>query len=193
MGRGRKILLIWVAIVIAMAITVLFETHQLIGRAASILLSLQVLIGLIAFFLAVHEPNRKNRFLFINFSFFFLISVLSFISGALEPVLSSIDRYLPFVITQYNKGVYYAVLAFSIVYLVLDSLFRDLKVSYKYFPLNSDEFQFLWVMCMKDDEPSELYKKDLNRFQNCFQVLTKFFFVMSIHVNEDNLSFPLEW
>lgn len=91
-----------------------------------------MLIALISFFLVLHEPNRKNKFLFLNFAVFFLLSSLAILVGVLEPLLASIDKYLPFVIAQYNKGAYYVVMAFAVVYLVLDSLFRESKILQKY-------------------------------------------------------------
>lgn len=132
MKRGMKILLIWLAAVVTMTAILLLEGRQGPGQSAFVVQSLQILIAIIALWLTFVEPNRKNRFLFFNFVVFFFLSFVIFAAGALDTVMSRIDQYLPFVVAQYTKGIYYAVLAFAIVYLVLDSLFRELKVAYKY-------------------------------------------------------------
>jgi hypothetical protein len=132
MKKGTKILLLWSAIISGFALVLFGQKQQPFGYAQLIVTAIQVLIALIASFLAVHEPNRKNRFLFLNFSFFFFLSVLSLLSTLLQSLLASIDVYLPFKIAQYIKGIHYGVLAFAIVYLVIDSLFRDLRIFHKY-------------------------------------------------------------
>jgi hypothetical protein len=132
MKKGTKILIWWSGILVSIAAVVLGENQQMFGGAGLSVLALQLLIALISVFLVLHEPNRKNKFLFLNFTVFFLLSTLAFLAGILEPLLVSADKYLPFVIAQYNKGAYYAVMAFAVVYLVLDSLFRDFKILQKY-------------------------------------------------------------
>jgi hypothetical protein len=132
MKKGTKILICWSGILVSITAVVLSENQQMFGGAALSVLALQLLIALISLYLVLHEPNRKNKFLFLNFAVFFLLSSLSFLARILEPLLASADKYLPFVIGQYNKGAYYAVMAFAVVYLVLDSLFRDFKTFQKY-------------------------------------------------------------
>jgi hypothetical protein len=132
MKKGTKILICWSGILVSIAAVMLGEGQQIFGGAALSVLALQLLIALISLYLVLHEPNRKNKFLFLNFAVFFFLPTLAFLAGILGPLLASADKYLPFVIAQYSKGAYYAVMAFAVVYLVLDSLFRDFKILQKY-------------------------------------------------------------
>ena len=78
------------------------------------------------------NQTAKNKFLFLNFAIFFMIAILSLASNLIAPVIAKIDQYSPFVLVQWIKGANYLALAFAIVYLVLDSLFRDINVRLKY-------------------------------------------------------------
>lgn len=133
MKKGSKILLLWCGLVSGLSFIVFSQKLQLVGNASFFVTALELLIALISVFLFLHEPNRKNKFLFLNFAFFFLLVIVYLIYDVLKPFFASIDTYLPYMVIQYIKGANYAALAFAIVYLVLDSLFRNLRVLQKYF------------------------------------------------------------
>ena len=137
MKKGLKILLIWVCLVMGLGSIILIQKSEVVGSASFFVTSIELLIALISIFLALHEPNKKNKFLFINFAFFFLLVIAYLICNILEPVFASIDIYLPYVVMQYVKGANYATLTFAIIYLVLDSLFRNLRVYHKYFAVTA--------------------------------------------------------
>jgi len=80
----------------------------------------------------MHETNRKNKFLFLNFAIFFMLAIVSYTFNLIAPLLEKIDQYFPFVTVQWVKGLNYLTLAFAVVYLVIDSLFRDFRVRMKY-------------------------------------------------------------
>ncbi|MGA9405929.1 MAG: hypothetical protein WBW71_02230 [Bacteroidota bacterium] len=132
MKKGTKIFLLWVVLGIGLAVIISSQEHQDYGSAPFLVTLIELLISLISFFLAVHEPNRKNKYLFLNFAIFFLIATISVVHSVFQPLFSSLDKYLPYVIMQYVKGIHYAGLAFAIIYLVIDSLFRELRITYKY-------------------------------------------------------------
>ncbi len=132
MKKSWKILPIWGIATLGMALLVFSHAGPQIGYAAFIMTSIELLIGIISVYLMVVEPNTKNKFLFLNFSVFFLVSILSLASNLIAPLIAKIDQYSPFVLVQWIKGANYLALAFAIVYLVLDSLFRDLSVRLKY-------------------------------------------------------------
>jgi hypothetical protein len=133
MKKGSKIILLWCGLVSGLSFIVFSQKPQLVGNASFFVTALELLIALISLFLVLHEPNRKNKFLFLNFAFFFLLAIGYLICNVLQPFFASIDIYLPYMVVQYMKGANYAALAFAIVYLVLDSLFRNLRVLHKYF------------------------------------------------------------
>jgi len=132
MKKGTKILSVWAGVTIGMALLIFkFEGEQR-GDVPFLVTSIEFLVGLISIFLVVSEPNRKNKFLFLNFSLFFTLGILALVSNLIGPIISKIDQYFPFVLVHYVKGIYYFVLVFAIVYLVIDSLFRDFSVVLKY-------------------------------------------------------------
>ena len=132
MKKGSKILLVWSLGTLGMALLVFSQTGQQVGYSAFFVTSIEFLVGVICAFLVIYEPNRKNKFLFVNFAIFFMLGIFSLVSNLIAPLLARFDEYTPFVLVQYIKGVNYLALAFAIVYLVLDSLFRDTRVAAKY-------------------------------------------------------------
>jgi len=132
MKKGKKILLVWVAITLGMALLIFNHEGPQIGYSTFFVNIIELLVGIICIFLVVVEPNRKNKFLFLNFAVFFMMGILSLISNLIAPLIGRIDQFSPFVLVQYIKGANYLALAFAVVYLVFDSLFRDLRVRLKY-------------------------------------------------------------
>ena len=132
MKKGVKILLIWAVVTLVMTLLVFTQAESHIASAAFLMTSIELLIGIISVYLVIVEPSTKNKFLFLNFAIFFMIAILSLASNLIAPVIAKIDQYSPFVLVQWIKGANYLALAFAIVYLVLDSLFRDINVRLKY-------------------------------------------------------------
>ena len=127
-----KIFLIWGVATLIMALLAFYPEGPQIGLAPFLMISIAFLVSIISTFLILHEANRKNKFLFLNFAIFFLMGVFSFAFNLMAPLVARIDQYSPFVLVQWVKGANYLALAFAVVYLVIDSLFRDLRVGLKY-------------------------------------------------------------
>jgi len=132
MRKSSKILWLWGAGSSLIGLSSLVRSAPQLGYATLIMTSATLLIGIISVFLIFHEPNKKNKFLFVNFALFFFLGFFSLTVNLLAPILSRIDQYAPFVLVQWIKGANYLMLAFAVVYLVLDSLFRELGVRLKY-------------------------------------------------------------
>ena len=132
MKKSSKIFLIWGLATLILALLAFYHEGPQIGLAPFLMTSIALLVGIISTFLIVHETNRKNKFLFLNFAIFFLLVIFSFAFDLIAPFLAKIDQYSPFAIVQWIKGANYLALAFAVVYLVIDSLFRDLRVGWKY-------------------------------------------------------------
>ncbi len=131
MAVRQKILLSWVVVVIAIAsATFILNTKISFSLFATDLIA--ILICFLSLALMKYEPSKKNKPLFLNFAIFFSLSTLTLIFNFVVPYLANINAYLPLVVAQYLKGIYYFALAFSVVYLVVDSLFRDIRIPAKY-------------------------------------------------------------
>jgi hypothetical protein len=87
----------------------------------------QVLLFFINVAITKHESNPKNRAIFINFAFFFSVPILGLFGNFIA------DPYYKHYFDQYvSYGLYFFLLALSVVYISIDVLFRDFKILYKY-------------------------------------------------------------
>lgn len=127
----QKILLSWVSVATGFVIS-----NMLLGNRAPFTLLINDLFSILVFLFSVvlvkYEPNRKNKFLFLNFAIFFSLPFFILVFNLIGPYISSINSFLPFIESQYEKGLYYFALAFAVVYVVIDSLFREISVRSKY-------------------------------------------------------------
>jgi hypothetical protein len=123
----KKVLLIWLASEIAF-----LSSFYLFGiEVASFLTlasySIQWLLFLVCVAIVRHEQNRKNKFVFLNFALFFSVSLSFHVYNFLG------DPLLKLYFNQYVCiGGYVFLLAFAVVYLTIDALFRDFRILYKY-------------------------------------------------------------
>ena len=97
--------------------------------------SLQALLFVITVAIVRHEPIRKNKFIFVNFAILFAFAFLghlySFVGTGGEFFTGQL--FLRFYLSQYLfYGAYFLFLAFAIIYLTVDVLFRDFLVYQKY-------------------------------------------------------------
>jgi len=132
MKKSSKIFLVWGLATSVLGLLAYVYNGRQVGLAPFLMTAIALLVGIISIFLIAFEPNRKNKFLFLNFAFFFLMVLGSFVFNLIAPILARIDQYSPFVLVQWVKGANYLALAFAVVYLVIDSLFRDFRVGLKY-------------------------------------------------------------
>jgi hypothetical protein len=90
---------------------------------------LRLLLLLLSVFIVWKEPNRKNKFLFINFSLVFSFSIFDH----LYHYIGAQDSISIFYYYQYVSQLgFYFFLSFAIIYAVMDSLFRDFRIYQKY-------------------------------------------------------------
>jgi hypothetical protein len=109
--------------------------HSDVGTPALVNESLRVLLFILSVYLLLKEPNRKNRFIFLNFSLFFSFAFfhhLSYFIGLHGSILTN-EPYAKHYYYQYVSSLgFYFFMAVAVIYTVLDSLFRDFKVYQKY-------------------------------------------------------------
>lgn len=131
-GMAMRILLVWVGCLLGFGAFILLIPHEGIPASALLSIGLQTLLFIISVAIYRREPTRKNKVLFLNFSFLFGTSVLSFPYFFLDTILPS-EPFAKFYANQYVAfGAYMFFLAFAIVYLTIDSVFRDFSLVKKY-------------------------------------------------------------
>lgn len=127
MVRLRNILLIWVIAVSVFGLSLLLIPHGRLAIATFISYCLQLLLFVLSVAIVCSEPTKKNKYIFLNFSFFFSISILFHVYNFIE------EPFTRFYFSQYvSMAAYFFLLAFSVVYLAIDALFRDFKTLHKY-------------------------------------------------------------
>jgi hypothetical protein len=125
MSISKKIALLWLCLLVIQFISTFFVVTP-IAFSASINIAIQSLLTIIVAVLILKEPTRRGKFIFINFFVLFLLGLSSFVGGYFG---SPEFRYFFYIIAL---SIYYGVLAFSIVYLTCDTLFRDFSIIAKY-------------------------------------------------------------
>ena len=95
--------------------------------------SVQALLFFISVYIVKHEPNRNNKFIFINFALFFSLSFVFHAKSFVGTVLFASEPFARFYFFQYvSAGAYFFFLTFAVVYLALDVLFRPAPAWQKY-------------------------------------------------------------
>jgi hypothetical protein len=127
LGMAKKVLLVWMSSELAFVSALFLFDHEPVKLFAMASNSIQWLAFVLCVMIARHEPSRKNKYIFLNFALFFSISLLFHIYSFLG------DQYVRLYFNQYvSFGAYFLLLAFALVYLCVDALFRDFKAVYKY-------------------------------------------------------------
>jgi hypothetical protein len=130
----RKILLLWVAFV-GIVVGSTFLPHSQVSPVAFVSEIFRFLLFLLSAFIVWKEPNRTNKFLFLNYAIFFSFSVLHYLYAFVgeHRLFFATERFASFYYYQYvDRVAFYFFLSLAIVYTVVDSLFRDFRVYQKY-------------------------------------------------------------
>ncbi len=95
----------------------------------------QAFLFIQSFRIFLNEPNQKNRPIFLNFALFFSCTLLFALFPFLGPegLLFKESTLIGFYFQEYiGYGLYYVLLALSVVYLAVDGLLREFKTWQKY-------------------------------------------------------------
>jgi hypothetical protein len=127
-SNSRKILILWIAFIGLFGAST-FLPHSQLTPVPFVSEVLRLLLLLLSAFIVWKEPNRKNKFLFFNFSIVFSFSILDH----LYHYIGAQDSISIFYYYQYVSQLgFYFFLSFAIIYAVMDSLFRDFRIYQKY-------------------------------------------------------------
>jgi hypothetical protein len=130
MKNSTKIILLWLASQTAIGAAFYFLPHQEMMGSAIVDSALQALLFFICLFIYRKEPNKKNRFVFLNFVAFFALSFLGTAYYFVGPLTNI--KYASFYYFEYHIALYIFALSFAIVYLVIDLLLHNVHTALKY-------------------------------------------------------------
>lgn len=131
MRQSFKIILIWGMILFIYFVSLSLFSTSTSPFSAHINQLVQSLLFIISIFILLKEPNRRNRFIFLNFAIFFSLSLFSLGYDFIHRDLF-IQKYSRHIYLQYVSIAYITLNSFAVVYLVIDLLFREFKVFQKY-------------------------------------------------------------
>ncbi len=132
MKLAKRIALIWGgALLLAIALLAILP-HRELKLAESTIETITLLIGIVAFYIFLKEPNSKNKPIFLNFAISFGVWATYFLSTFVGKVFFTNQPFASFYSYQYFTAAVYFLISFSIVYVVFDSLFNDFKTYKKY-------------------------------------------------------------
>ena len=123
-GSGVLFLVYWLALR-------LFP-HQDVENAPLLNHACQMVLLLVSLSLWLKEPNRNNKFIFFNFFLAFLVAVLDLVNDFIGYALFAENKYANIFFWQYSSIACFFFLALGIGYLVIDTLFHELKTYLKY-------------------------------------------------------------
>jgi hypothetical protein len=132
---ARKILWFWGAFVAIFSVALLTLPNRGVDPPLFIVTISQALLFLISVAIVRHEPSSKNKFVFVNFSVFFSVSIFCAFGrfvGDQATILADVERSGHYFDAYAGYGAYGFFLALAIVYLTVDALFRDFKTIQKY-------------------------------------------------------------
>lgn len=132
MNSAKKILFLWTAIAVAYAVMASFLPHNELSVASIVNRLLMAVLFLICFFISKKESKRSSRFIFINFTLFFFLFVVNLLMEFVGLAFLAENKFANFFFWQYVSLAQTFILAVSLVYLVIDLMFRDYKVYQKY-------------------------------------------------------------
>ncbi len=134
MKHIKKILIIWVSLIITLGAIYIVFPHRESSISSLINIAIQSLLFLISLYIFINEPTKRYKYLFLNFSIFFTTAFLQFLYRFIGYSIFDIDKY-PFAIVfanQYSQASIIFFQAFAIAYLVFDLLFKNFKIYQKY-------------------------------------------------------------
>ncbi len=126
-----KIFIIWFVIIGAYGVSLLVLPHTPKMTSAYLNQAIQSLLFIISLFIVFKEPNKKNKFIFLNFAIYFALALGSFLYDFIDRDFF-MQKYSRHLFYQYLTIAYMFFLAVAVTYTVFDSLFREFTVPKKY-------------------------------------------------------------
>ena len=176
MTLARKILLIWGSVIAVFAISFFSLDHRPTSAMTIVVNGLLLLLGIISFVIFLRETNTKNKPVFLNFAIFFLLSIAHLIFPFIGYSILKGNQFASLYFYQYiPSGLTIVVLALSIVYVAIDTLFNELRIRSKYLvaaliviPIASYYYSPFFT------DPKFLYKtEDIRDFRSVDNVVTE--------------------
>ncbi len=128
----KKVALVWIGVATLGSACLLWLPNSSPSAFSVVSDGLLFLIALVCLALYFKDPIAANKPIFINFSAFFFLSIISFAYKFAGFTFFADNQWMRFYLFQYHLLAYFFLLAFAVVYVVIDSLFEDFRTHKKY-------------------------------------------------------------
>lgn len=132
MLNTSRIISVWLILVALGSLALNLFPHRDYESITAIDQALMILVGFVCFAIFRNEPNQKNRFIFLNFSVAFTTAILWFGYLFVGKLFLRTSPYAGFYSYQYLVSFSFLLFSLAIVYVVIDTLLRDLQTLSKY-------------------------------------------------------------
>jgi len=132
MRMSRKILLLWGSLLAVYALGLLIFPHRMSPLASILNRSIQSLLFFVSLFILLKEPNRKHKFIFLNFVIFYFFAILQLGYDFVGVAFLTNQKFAGHLFSQYLSIAYIFFFSLAVFYLVIDLVFREFKVYLKY-------------------------------------------------------------
>lgn len=130
----RKIVLVWLGLVtIGFLLLKVLPNRGMESTVTGVNQAVMVLTALVSYFIFKNEPNAKNKPIFLNFTIFFGSALLLFAHLFVGKAFFTNLPFASFFYYQYfTSGLFFLLLSLAILYVVIDTLFNDVRTFTKY-------------------------------------------------------------
>lgn len=133
MSLFLKILLVSLSIILPSIIGLVFFDHWETSIPVWIANSIFILLGVVAWNIYRREPTKRSKTIFLNFAVYFLAAICSLIYPFVGKSILTSNIFANFYFDQYVlRGLVVFLMAFSILYAVVDSIFGEFTILRKY-------------------------------------------------------------
>jgi hypothetical protein len=127
-----KLLAIWTVGVGVGALALTFFPNSGPSNVSLAVEAIMFLTGLVCLWVFFKEPGKTNKPIFLNFAVFFLFSIVSFAYKFVGYSILPGNPWAALYVFEFQVMVHFFLLAFAVVYVVIDSLFNEFFAYKKY-------------------------------------------------------------
>ena len=132
MKLSKKIVILWGSVLFLYLVSLLFFSHKSASLPGIFNRVMQTLMFFISLFIYIKEPNRKNKFIFLNFLILFAFCLFQYFYDFVGSSIFPSEKFARHIFVQYFLMGFALFQSIAVVYLVFDVLFHDFRIYQKY-------------------------------------------------------------
>jgi hypothetical protein len=130
-SETKAVYTVW-GILLILTMSVFLFPHHYVHPVSIISSILFLSIFVISLFIVIREKNKNNKLLFLHFGLFSSYFMITSIYPLMGITIFPDSTFASFLHYQYGTIIYHILLLFAVVYLVVDMLFRQRPIIFKY-------------------------------------------------------------